>query len=240
MTDEHRPVPARARRDAAARQSDHASIDRLTDDVLPRLIGRLDGSGLGEIEVREDDWRIRLRRPAPTIAAVQAAAPARAGEQRETRHDRAERADRPSRAGAPHHAAGLVRVSVAEGSNGNGAGPSGQPGTAARRELVATSPAVGVYQPRPEIRTGSRVRAGDRLAFVDLLGVPQDVVAPADGVVTRTLVDAGEGVEYGQDLILVEAVTPIRPGFAEAVFDESIDSPDATGGFGPGQTADGV
>jgi acetyl-CoA carboxylase biotin carboxyl carrier protein len=229
MTDDRRPSGAalRARRDPAARLGDHASIDRLTDAVLPRLIGRLDESGLGEIEVREDDWRIRLRRPAPAVAQAPAAAP-RAAEQRETRHERPDRVERGTRSAAQHHAAGLVRVSLAESANGNGAGPSGQPIAATRRELIATSPAVGVFQPRPEIRTGSRVRAGDRLAFVDLLGVPQDVVAPVDGVVTRTLVDAGEGVEYGQDLILVEAVAPMRPGIAEGVFEESSEngSPD--------------
>jgi len=237
MTEEQRPTAARARRDPATRLGDHASIDRLTDAFLPRLIGRLDESGLGEIEVREDDWRIRLRRPGPALHQAPAVAAPRAAEQREGRHDRPERGERSTRAAAQHHAASLVRVSVAEAANGNGTGPSGQPGAVSRRELTATSPAVGVFQPRPEIRTGSRVRAGDRLAFVDLLGVPQDVVAPADGVVTRTLVDAGEGVEYGQDLILVEAVAPMRPGIAEGVFEE----PAAGGPEGdPAQDAGGV
>jgi biotin carboxyl carrier protein len=50
------------------------------------------------------------------------------------------------------------------------------------------------------------VRAGDRLGAVDVLGVPQEVVAPVDGVVGPALVDAGQAVEYGQDLVRIEAV----------------------------------
>ena len=39
------------------------TIARLASDTVPRLIERLTSSELGELEVREDGWRIRLRRP---------------------------------------------------------------------------------------------------------------------------------------------------------------------------------
>jgi acetyl-CoA carboxylase biotin carboxyl carrier protein len=184
---------------APDRRRDHAAIDRLADDLLPRLIGRLGSSGLGEIEVRENGWRVRLRRP---VAVARAAEP---------RGDRAERAARP---GTQHHLAGDVRPRDGHATRpgaveGNGKGPV--PSIPVRRELVATSPAVGVFQPRSDVRAGMRVRAGDRLGVVDLLGVPQEVIAPADGVVTETLVGPGEGVEYGQDLILIDPATASRP-----------------------------
>jgi biotin carboxyl carrier protein len=69
---------------------------------------------------------------------------------------------------------------------------------------VATSPAVGVYQPRADATPGTRVRAGDRLGVVDLLGVPQDVVAPVDGLIGASLAEAGQAVEYGQELVVIE------------------------------------
>ncbi len=37
-------------------------FDVLTDEVLPALIARLRASRLAELEVREDGWRVRLRR----------------------------------------------------------------------------------------------------------------------------------------------------------------------------------
>jgi len=69
---------------------------------------------------------------------------------------------------------------------------------------VATSPAVGVYQPRADARPGTRVRAGDRLGVVDMLGVAQDVVAPVDGLVGASLAESGQAVEYGQELVVIE------------------------------------
>jgi pyruvate/2-oxoglutarate dehydrogenase complex dihydrolipoamide acyltransferase (E2) component len=69
---------------------------------------------------------------------------------------------------------------------------------------VATSPAVGVFQPRREMTAGTRVRSGDRIGIVDVLGVPQEVVAPVDGVIGASYVQAGEAVEYGQELIRIE------------------------------------
>ena len=77
--------------------------------------------------------------------------------------------------------------------------------------IVATSPAVGVFQPRPEARAGTKVRAGDRLGSVDMLGIPQEVVAPTDGVVGASLVEPGDAVEYGQDLILIEFASASAP-----------------------------
>jgi biotin carboxyl carrier protein len=39
-------------------------LARLTDELLPALIARLGVSGLGELEVRNASWRVRLRREA--------------------------------------------------------------------------------------------------------------------------------------------------------------------------------
>ncbi|HYX10681.1 MAG TPA: hypothetical protein VE817_01795, partial [Candidatus Acidoferrum sp.] len=45
------------------RRVDHQAIDRLTDELLPALMAKLGASGLGEVEVREGNWKVRLRRP---------------------------------------------------------------------------------------------------------------------------------------------------------------------------------
>ena len=210
MTDE--PRHPRPPRDPDTRRRDHDQIDRLADDILPDLIARLAASGLGEIEVREDDWRVRLRRPAPARSTAL---------DRADRGDRTDRtADRPARTsqathnpseGRPLRDGRDDRSMQPSGADGNGTGPGQDLGSG---RVSATSPAVGVFQPRPEVRPGSRVRAGDRLATVDLLGVPQDVLAPEDGVIVDTLVEAGEGVEYGQELLLIEPAGRGRPGGA--------------------------
>ncbi|MFL5778139.1 MAG: acetyl-CoA carboxylase biotin carboxyl carrier protein [Chloroflexota bacterium] len=208
------PKPVRP---SADRANDHAAIDRLAAELLPALIARLGATGLGELEVREGAWRIRLRRPLDAATARErrpsgAAARAHPGHTGHGHGPVALEAHRSASSGAP---------SVSGNGAGNGASPPltpvgpGQDGFAGIQLLddgraVATSPAVGVYQPRPDARPGTKVRAGDRIGVVDMLGVPQDVVAPVDGIVGASLVEAGEAVEYGQQLVVIEfAATPV-------------------------------
>ena len=62
---------------------------------------------------------------------------------------------------------------------------------------------MGIYHPR-DLALGMRVRSGDRIGTVDVLGVQQDVVSPIDGVIGSSLAEAGEAVEYGQELVRIE------------------------------------
>lgn len=160
---------------AAPPATDAAAMERLTDELLPALVARLEASSLGELEIRRGDWRIRLRRgdvaPAAPGPAVQ---PTRATTTR------------------PRPAA-LAAV-----------GP-GLPAPTVDARVTAVSPAVGYFAPVPALAAGAPVRAGDVLGHVDVLGVRQAVVAPADGVVGRYLAESGEAVEYGQELVRLEA-----------------------------------
>lgn len=170
-------------RSAAGRSADHAAMDRLTTELLPALIVKLGATGLGELEVREDSWRVRLRRPADGAA----------GRERRT----SERGERST-------------WSAGGSASGPGSAPGHDGSGRADGRTVATSPAVGIFQPRPDARAGTKVRAGDRLGSVDVLGIQQEVVAPTDGVVGACLVEPGDAVEYGQDLIVIEfASTPL-------------------------------
>ena len=199
MPDEPRPPEGRA--------ADHAAIERLAEDLVPALIAKLSASGLGEIEVGEDRWTIRVRRPADGVA----------GHNRRST-DRASRSQ-PGHAGHGHPPGGFEgHRSAREGAraahvSSNGSSPATAEGAGAHRaaepptdghRAVATSPAVGVFQPRAEITPGTRVRSGDRLGAVDVLGIPQEVIAPSDGILGASLVEAGQAVEYGQDLIIIE------------------------------------
>jgi glycine cleavage system H lipoate-binding protein len=71
-----------------------------------------------------------------------------------------------------------------------------------------TSPAVGVF--RAELTPGTRVRAGDRIASVDLLGIGQDVMSTIDGTLVEVFPQAGEAVEYGEDVAVVESEVTVE------------------------------
>ena len=192
-------------RAAARRSAEHAVIAGSIDDLLPTLIAKLAATGLGELEVRQDGLRVRLRRPADGAASS-------SHDRRVT--DRGGRVDR-SRAPVPPPApatsaytVGLTAVGPGRETRDGGelrvGGELRDHPSVAEPRAIATSPAVGIYHPRAEARAGTKVRAGDRLGTVDMLGVPQEVVAPTDGLVGASLVDSGEAVEYGQELVVIE------------------------------------
>jgi len=203
------PEAKRDGRRPDAREADHAEIGRLTETLLPALIAKLGSTRLGELEVREGEWRVRLRRPASGDGLNYG--------RRVT--------DRPSRAQPGHEGHGhprgapeaLQRARLTGVGPGDASGPSGSNGSGGGRPAASTtgraserdrhvaySPAVGVFHPGARAASGTRVRDGESLGTVDVLGVPQEVIAPADGIVATTLVEGGTAVEYGQELVRIE------------------------------------
>lgn len=158
---EERPTPP---------ASDHSELRRVAADLLPSLIARFGESRLGELEIRRDGWRIRLRRGAGSAPAVVA-----------------EKA--PSR-----------RATSARASAGRGEVASGTE----HGRIVVTSMAVGYFHPAETLQVGQRVRSGDVLGHVDMLGVRHDAVAGADAMVSRVLAEAGQAVEFGQELVRLD------------------------------------
>jgi biotin carboxyl carrier protein len=212
-------------RDADARAADHAGIDRLAEGLVPALIAKLGSLNVGELEVREGDWKIRLRRPAGPGTAYGR----RSGDRASRTQPGHEQHGHAPGAPEPHRSVGRAPSPIAgaaASTNGSGGpalspvGPGRGDGSPAgdghdRRgdespSPIATSPAVGVFQPGPKAVTGTRVRAGDRLGVVDMLGVPQEVVAPVDAIVVGVIVDAGTAVEYGQELIHLEPAARVE------------------------------
>jgi acetyl-CoA carboxylase biotin carboxyl carrier protein len=156
-------------------------IARLAIETLPRLIERLNRSELGELEVREDGWRIRLRRATGLNDGVTGAAP--------------EARDR-------------VRASSATGSAAHQDRTASHRGAAARRPEsdrgLVTSPAVGYFIAREDVSVGTPVMRGDVIGQVDVLGVSQEVVAPVDGTIGSFDVEPGQAIEFGQPVARVE------------------------------------
>jgi biotin carboxyl carrier protein len=189
--DAHRPA-----RTADERSADHAAIDRLSLELLPSLIAKIGATHLGELEVREGAWRVRLRRPGVDASGSTGHGAGPAGRERRP----AERAgDRGTPDRADRHQERAARTAH-HGTDG------GSARSASRG--IATSPAVGIYRPRTDLSAGDRVRSGDRLGAVDMLGVAQEVLSPVDGIIGSALAESGDAVEYGQELLVIEIVVP--------------------------------
>ncbi len=155
--------------------ADARALGSLADELLPSLMARFAAGQLGEIEVRGPGWRVRLRREAAALPV----APVRGQLDVEQRRGRG----------------------AGQGSPGAG---DGQGQARDRGRSVVTSPAVGYYQPLDGLEVGRSVRQGDALGHVDVLGIRHDVLSSQDGVIGRSLVEPGQAVEYGQELVRID------------------------------------
>ncbi|MBB4478588.1 acetyl-CoA carboxylase biotin carboxyl carrier protein [Rhizobium etli] len=149
------------------------------DQALIRdLANILNETDLTEIEVEQDDLRIRVSRNGATqyvqapIAAPAFAAPAAAA---------------PAAAGAAPAAA-----------------PTRNPANVVNAPMVGTvymAPAPGA---RPFIEIGATVKEGQTLIIIEAMKTMNQIPSPKSGKVTEILVDDGHPVEYGQALVVIE------------------------------------
>jgi biotin carboxyl carrier protein len=159
-----------------------ATIARLAEEMLPTLMDRLARSELGELEVRQDGWRIRLRRP---LAIAPPDEPA------------AGNGSRPAAIGGEATRVVATGAAVHAGPE-RGARPEPRPD-------VVSSPAVGYFMPRDGVAVGASLRSGDLIGYIDVLGVRHEIVSPRDGTLREIEVEPGAAVEYGEPIARVEA-----------------------------------
>jgi biotin carboxyl carrier protein len=66
-------------------------------------------------------------------------------------------------------------------------------------EVVANG--VGIFY--PNVEEGSKVKEGDKVGEVETLGIREEILAPADGVI-ENLLREGEIIEYGKTICLIK------------------------------------
>jgi acetyl-CoA carboxylase biotin carboxyl carrier protein len=78
-----------------------------------------------------------------------------------------------------------------------------------QEENYVRSPIVGIfkrskYSNRPPfVLDGDHIKQGDRLAVVECMKIPTEVISFCQGQISKILVDDGQAVEYGQPLFRV-------------------------------------
>lgn len=135
----------------------------------------LDETNLTEIEVEQEDLRIRVSR---TPAAIQsyAAAPYAA-------------------APAPAVAAAPVAAAPAVADVSKNAIPSPMVGTA----YLSPSPDA-----KPFIEVGQKVKEGQTLLIIEAMKTMNQIPSPRAGTVVAILCEDAQPVEYGEPLVVVE------------------------------------
>ncbi len=75
---------------------------------------------------------------------------------------------------------------------------------------LVTSPLVGIFYSRPSpdkppfVKVGDKVKKGDVLFIIESMKLMNEVKSEYDGVVSQILVDSGDGVGYGQGIMVLQ------------------------------------
>ena len=155
-----------------------AKKNSIDQDLIKDLANILTETDLSEIEVEQDDLRIRLSRTSSVQSVhVQAPAPAAAA---------------PAPVAAPAPAAAPAAESDAKPA-GNVTSP--MVGTAYH------SPAPGSD---PFVKVGDAVKEGDTVMIVEAMKTMNQIPSPKSGTVKAILVEDGQPVEFGEPLLLIE------------------------------------
>ncbi|WFS02052.1 acetyl-CoA carboxylase biotin carboxyl carrier protein [Rhizobium tumorigenes] len=146
------------------------------DEALIRnLANILNETDLTEIEVEQDDLRIRVSR-AGTTQYVQA--PMMAA---------------PQQMAAPAAAAAAVP-----------AAPVRNPDNVVSAPMVGTVYMASAPGARAFIEVGAMVKEGQTLLIIEAMKTMNQIPAPKSGKVTEILIEDGRPVEYGEALVIIE------------------------------------
>ena len=155
---------------------------------IQELISFLSDSGLEEVNIETDNFKVSIKRSAeqhviaaPAVAAAPAAAPA------------------PVAAPAPQAAA----PAPAPAAEGDAAPASGN-------LVEIKSPMIGTFyrSANPEspafVEVGSSVKAGDTVCIIEAMKLFNEIESEVSGKIVKVLVDNAQPVEYDQPLFLVD------------------------------------
>jgi acetyl-CoA carboxylase biotin carboxyl carrier protein len=145
--------------------------------LIRDLANILNDTDLTEIEVEQDDLRIRVSRQSATQyvqAPIAAAAPV---------------------AAAPVAAAPAAAAAAPAAADNKNAVTAPMVGTA----YLAPAPGAKAF-----IEVGATVKEGQTLLIIEAMKTMNQIPAPRSGKVTEILVSDSSPVEYGQPLVIVE------------------------------------
>ncbi len=144
--------------------------------LIRDLANLLTETDLSEIEVEQDDFRVRLSRTT-SIAPVQVHAPVAQA------------------APAPSPSIAVAETSAPAASAAAGNVPSPMVGTA----YLSPAPGADTF-----VKIGDSVKEGETVIIVEAMKTMNQIAAPKSGKVTAILVEDGQPVEFGEQLLMIE------------------------------------
>jgi acetyl-CoA carboxylase biotin carboxyl carrier protein len=149
-------------------------------ELIRDLANILNDTDLSEIEVEQDDLRIRVSRNIPAATVYAAPAP------------------------APVAAAAPVAAPSPLGAPAAPAAPARNPANTVTSPMVGTVYLSSAPGARPFVEVGATVKEGQTILIVEAMKTMNQIPAPKSGKVTEIIVNDAQPVEYGEALVVIE------------------------------------
>lgn len=146
------------------------------EKIVRKLAEILNETGLSEIEIEQENSRLRVARNLTAVATVEAPT---------VMHAQAVAASVPA-------AQEAAPVDVAR-----------HPGTV-KAPMVGTAYAASTPGAEPFVKVGAKVTQGQTLLIIEAMKVMNQIRAPKEGTVSQILFNDGDPVEYDQPLLIIE------------------------------------
>ena len=164
-----------------------AKISQIDQDLIRTIAELVNDANLAEIELEQDDFRIRVTRTLPAKEVVHVSGPSY---------------------GAPASPAPAAPAASAPSAPTPAAAPA--PEDLAGNPATLTSPMVGTAYLAPEpgakafVEVGSKVSEGETVLIIEAMKTMNQIPAHKAGTITRILVEDASPVEYGEPLVVIE------------------------------------
>ena len=190
---------------------------------IQELLQMVAESGVAEVEVEEDDFKITIRQNGPTVMMQPSYSPPMPGygagygapqpqpyaPQQYAQHPQQppQAAPQPPSAPAPETSAPAASPSESDSAPANAGSDDGELGA---NEVLVKAPIVGTFYraPSPDsdafVEEGDRVGEGDVLCIIEAMKLMNEIECETPGVITEILVEDAEPVEFDQPLFIVD------------------------------------
>ena len=149
---------------------------------LKTLIDLVSDSNITELEITEDDGKVRIVKGSPVVVAAPVPM-------------------------AAHAAAAPIVIPAAAPA---AAAPAEPKAPVAPAGHVVKSPMVGTFYVsstpggKPLVEVGTVVKEGDAVCIIEAMKIMNEIEADKAGTITQVLAQNGQAVEFGQPLFVIE------------------------------------
>jgi acetyl-CoA carboxylase biotin carboxyl carrier protein len=150
---------------------------------LKTLIDLVSDSNITELEITEDDGKVRIVKAGAAVAAAPAVTA-------------------PAAFAAPALAA--AAPAAASAPPAEAAAPAAPTGHVVKSPMVGTFYVSSTPGGKPFVEVGSTVKEGDPVCIIEAMKIMNEIEADKAGTITRVMVENGQAVEFGQPLYVIE------------------------------------